>query len=175
MSSVYNVTGRGRRRFSIAGDFTNNDTFTAQSGTVTFDGTGQSILGSTAFYNLTKSVAAADTLTFQAGQTTTINGTVTLNGAAVNLLALRSTTPGTQWLFNVNAGASKAIDYVDVQDSDASGSDSSQHPIDPTNSVNSGNEPRIARVARLTRCSSLKKLLHRVAYVLKHEYPRPPK
>ena len=124
---------------SVGGNFSNFDTFTARSGTVTFDGTDQSILGSTTFYNLTKSVAAAETLTFQAGQTTTINGTVTLNGAAGNLLSLRSDSPGSQWIFNVTAGATKAIDYVDVQDSDAGGSDASQLPIGPTNSVDSGN------------------------------------
>lgn len=124
---------------TVGGNFTNFDTFTARSGTVTLDGTGQSILRSTTFYNLTKSVAAADTLTFEAGHTTTINGTVTLNGSAANLLSLRSQTPGTRWNFNVSAGAIKAIDYVDVQDSDASGSDASQKPIGPTNSVDSGN------------------------------------
>jgi len=124
---------------TVGGNFTNLDTFTARNGTVTLDGTGQSILGSTTFYNLTKSVAAADTLTFQAGQTTTINGTVTLNGATGNLLSLRSDSPGTRWNFNVSAGATKAIDYVDVQDSDASGSDPSQKRIYPTNSVSSGN------------------------------------
>ena len=124
---------------TVGGNFTNLDTFTARNGTVTLDGTGQSILGSTTFYNLTKSVAAAETLTFQAGQTTTINGTVTLNGAAANLLSLRSDSPGTRWNFNVSAGATKAIDYVDVQDSDASGSDPSQLPITPTNSVDSSN------------------------------------
>ena len=124
---------------TMAGDFRNLDTFTARSGTVTFDGTGQKIEGSTTFYNLTKSAAVAETLTFQAGQTTTINGTVTLSGAAGNLLSLRSDTPGTQWNFIVTAGATKVIDYVDVQDSDASGSDVSHRPIRPTNSVDSGN------------------------------------
>ena len=124
---------------TVGGNFTNLDTFTARNGTVTLDGTGQSILGSTAFYNLTKSVAAADTLTFQAGQTTTINGTVILNGAAGNLLSLRSDTPGTRWNFTVSAGATTATDFVDVQDSDASGSDPSQLPVLPTNSVDSGN------------------------------------
>ena len=124
---------------TVGGNFTNLDTFTARSGTMTFDGTGQSILGSTTFYNLTKSVAAADTLTFQASQTTTINGTVTLNGAAANLLSLRSNAPGTRWNFVVATGAIKAIDYVDVQDSDASGSDASHKPIGPTNFVDSGN------------------------------------
>ena len=124
---------------TVAGNFTNLDTFTARSGTVTLDGTGQTISGSTTFYNLTKSIAAADTLTFAAGQTTTISGTVTLNGTAGNLLSLRSDTPGTRWNFTVNAGATKAIDYVDVQDSDVSGSDPSHIRFNPPNFVNSGN------------------------------------
>jgi len=124
---------------TLGGNFRNVSTFTARNGTVTFDGTGQSILGSTTFYNFTKSVAVADTFTFLATDTTTINGTVTLNGAAGNLLSLRSDTPGTRWNFIVTAGATKVIDYVDVQDSDASGSDASHRPIGPTNSVDSGN------------------------------------
>ncbi len=126
---------------NVGGDFENRQIFTARSGAVTFDGTGQSILGSTTFYNLTKIVAVADTLTIRSipPSTLTINGTVTLNGAAGNLLSLRSDTPGTRWNFNVSAGATKAIDYVDVQDSDASGSDAIQKPIGPSNSVDSGN------------------------------------
>ncbi len=124
---------------TVGQNFTNMDTFTARNGTVTLDGTSQTISGSTTFYNLTKTVAAADTLTFEQNETTTIDGTVTLTGAAGNLLSLRSETPGTQWNFIVTAGAIKAIDYVDVQDSNASGSDASRKPIGPTNSVDSGN------------------------------------
>ncbi|MHC4446781.1 MAG: beta strand repeat-containing protein, partial [Planctomycetota bacterium] len=124
---------------TVAGDFTNQDIFTARSGTVTLDGTGQTISGTTTFFNLTKSVAVADTLTFEAGSTTGIDGTVTLNGAAGNRLSLRSSTPGSRWNIGVSAGATKAIDYVDVQDSSANPSHSSQQPIGPTNSINSGN------------------------------------
>ena len=119
----------------------NSGSFTENTSTVLLNGTGQSISGSTTFYNLTKSVAAADTLTFQASQTTTIatGGTVTLNGASGQLLSLVSDNPGTRWNFTVNAGATKVISYVDVQDSDASGSDSTQKKIDPSSSINSGN------------------------------------
>ena len=91
---------------TVAGNWTNNDTFTARTGTVTLDGTSQAINGSATFYNLTKSVASADTLTFQESQTTTIatGGTVTLNGASGQLLSLVSSSPGTNWNFNVAAG-----------------------------------------------------------------------
>jgi hypothetical protein len=123
---------------NVASNWTNSGTFTAQTGTVTLDGTGQSITGDTTFYNLTKSVAAAETLTFGVGSTQTINGTVTLNGASANLLSLVSSSPGTHWNFNVAAGATKAIDYVDVSWSDASGSDATQKPINPTNFTDGG-------------------------------------
>ena len=125
---------------SIAGDLARSaGAFAHNSGTVTLDGTAQTISGSTSFFNLTKSVAAADTLTFEATSTQTITGTVTFGGAAANLLSLVSGTPGTRWSLNMSAGATKAIFYVDVQDSDASGSDTSQTPINPSDSVNSGN------------------------------------
>jgi hypothetical protein len=86
-------------------------------------------------------VAAADTLTFEAGQTTTIaaGGTVTLNGASGQLLTLASSTGSSAWNFTVNATATKAISYVTVSWSDASGSDASQKPIDPSNSTDGGN------------------------------------
>jgi hypothetical protein len=125
---------------SVAGDFTRaGGTFTHNSGTVTLDGTGQAISGSTTFNNLTKTAAATDTLTFEAGFTETIVGTVTLTGAGGNLLNLRSSIEDTPWNFTVNAGATKDISYVDVKDSDASGSDATQKPINPTYSVDSGN------------------------------------
>ena len=54
-------------------------------------------------------------------------------------MALRSGTPGSRWYFSLNAGATKSIDYVDVEDSDASNSDLSHKPINPTNSVDVGN------------------------------------
>ncbi|MBF0595723.1 MAG: hypothetical protein HQL22_12265, partial [Candidatus Omnitrophica bacterium] len=53
---------------SVAGTWNNaGGAFTAQAGTVTLNGASQSILGSTGFFNLTKSVASAATLTFSAG------------------------------------------------------------------------------------------------------------
>ncbi len=107
---------------TVSGNWTNNDSFTADTSTVIFDGSNQAINGSTTFYNLTKSVASADTLTFDAAGTQSIaaGGHVSFNGAADNLLRLRSSSTPTQWGFNVDAGATTDIHYVDVQDSDAS-------------------------------------------------------
>ncbi|MCF6346301.1 MAG: hypothetical protein L3J00_07520 [Thiomicrorhabdus sp.] len=78
-------------------------------------------------------------MTFAAGQSYSINGTATLQGASGQLITLTSSIPGTRWNFLLNSGASKAIDYVNVSWSDASGSHSTQKPILPTNSNNGGN------------------------------------
>ncbi len=86
-----------------------------QVGEVVLDGTGQLISGTLTFYDLTKTVAAADTLTFGQGSTTTVLGTMTLQGASGQLLSLRSSTPGNQWL--VYPSGTRTINYLDVQDS----------------------------------------------------------
>ncbi len=138
-SSGTNQIDAGSATINIGGNWINNDTFTAGTSTVNLNGANQILKGSTSFYNLSKSVASADTLIFSAGTTQTITGTATLNGASGQLLSLRSGTPGTRWNFNLATGASKAISYVDVQDSDASGSDVSQLELNPAYSVDSGN------------------------------------
>ncbi|MDH5731861.1 MAG: hypothetical protein OEZ58_22995, partial [Gammaproteobacteria bacterium] len=124
---------------TLSGNWSNSGSFTADTSSVVFNGTGQSISGTTTFNHFTKSVVAADTLTFEATKTQSFNGTVTLNGAAAQLLSLRSSIATTQWGFDLNASATKTISYVDVQDSDASASDSSFLPILPSNSTNSNN------------------------------------
>jgi hypothetical protein len=117
----------------VAGNFTRSGgTFTHSSGTVTLNGTNQSITGSTTFSNLSKSVSSADTLTFGAGTTQTVAGALTLSGASGQLLSLRSSNNGDIWYVNpTNATAS----YVDVKDS----TNLRETAIFPTNSVDSGN------------------------------------
>lgn len=104
----------------IAGDFLNSGTLQSNSvgESVTLDGTNQTIGGttSTTFYDLIKSVTAADTLTFASGTTTTITNTTVLTGTDGNQLTLNSTTPGSQWSINA-AVAGRTINYVSVQDS----------------------------------------------------------
>jgi len=127
---------------NIAGDWTNNGGYSA-SNTVIFDGTNQTISGSTTFNNFQKTDSnnnGSDVLlTFEDGKTQTIAGTLTLSGLdgddRVNLV---SDSPGTQWLLTANG--SFAIDFVDVTDSDASGGNSIQHSntIDGGNNLNWG-------------------------------------
>ena len=97
-----------------AGNWSKSGTFTKGTGTVSLDGTGRSVTGSTSFYNLTKTVTSADTLTFAAGSTTTVTGTLTLQGQSGKLLSLRSSSEGNRWKIDPTG---RSIQYVDVKDS----------------------------------------------------------
>ncbi|MFC1749707.1 beta strand repeat-containing protein [Pseudomonadota bacterium] len=123
---------------TFSGNWDNNGTFTAGTSSVVLNGASQQLYGSATFNDLTKSVTSAATLTFEAGQTTTIGGAVTLNGASGQLLTLASSTGSSAWNFTVNSGATKSISYVSVSWSDASGSDVSQKPINPSNYTDGG-------------------------------------
>ncbi|OGY31152.1 MAG: hypothetical protein A2805_00615 [Candidatus Andersenbacteria bacterium RIFCSPHIGHO2_01_FULL_46_36] len=105
----------GSAAITVSGAWTNSGTFTANSGTVTLDGTDQTIAGSSTFYNFTKSVASAATLTFTAGTTQTITNTTTLNGASGQLLSLRSSADASVW--SINPQGTRTISYLDIKDS----------------------------------------------------------
>ena len=118
---------------TVAGNFTNSGTFTHSSGTVTLDGTDQTLSGATTFNNFTKTVASAATLTLPASTTQTIDGTLTLKGLLDNLLSLRSSAPGTQW--SIDAPGIKNIEYLDIKDASSENSAISC----TTGCINSGN------------------------------------
>jgi len=84
----------------IGGDFiSTGPVFVANEGTVELVGTDQYIRGSTTFYNLTKVAEAEDVLTFKPGDTQTIAGALTLEGAgASEHLSLVSYTGGDAWM-----------------------------------------------------------------------------
>lgn len=104
----------------IKGNWTNSSSssvFQSSSGTVQLNGTNQIITGATNFPNLTKTVTAADTLTFTAGAAhkTIVTGTLTLQGAAGQLLSLRSSSTGAQW--QIDPRGTRTLSYLDVEDS----------------------------------------------------------
>jgi hypothetical protein len=103
--------------FNVSGNWTNNGTFNHKDGTVTLVGTGKIISGATSFFNLTKNVTTADTLTFTSGSAnkTTITNILNLTGASGQLLSLRSSSPGTQW--EIDPQGNRNISYLDVKDS----------------------------------------------------------
>ncbi len=100
---------------NIGGNFSNAGTLTSRSGTTTFNGTNQTILGSVTFYNFVKTVVSAATLTFEAGSTQTINGTLTLQGAVGQLLSLVSSVTNSVW--HINPISSRVVSYLNVKDS----------------------------------------------------------
>ena len=103
--------------FNVSGNWDNSGTFNHKDGTVTLDGTNQTISGTATFYDLTKTVASAATLTFENGSTnkTTIAHTLTLKGATGQLLSLRSDTAESQW--EIDPQGTRAIEFLDVKDS----------------------------------------------------------
>ncbi len=92
-------------------------TFTHNSGLVFFNGTNQTLSGSTTFNAFKKTASTSATLTFASGSTQTILGALTLTGASSSaLLSLRSGTAGNQWKIDVQGVRNLA--YLDVKDSE---------------------------------------------------------
>ena len=101
---------------TVGGNWSNSGTFIPRTGTVTLNGTGQTLSGSTTFYNLTKSASTTNSLTFTASTTQTISNAMTFTGAASNLLSLKSSSNGVQW--NINPQGTRTISYLNVTNSD---------------------------------------------------------
>lgn len=126
----------------FSGDtWTNEGTFTHKDGTVNFDGSNQEIVGSNTWYNFTKAITTARTLTVDNTSTQTFEKNLTLNGISEQLLSILSDSAGSAFDFVMTSDAVKTkLEYLSVKDSDASSSDASHKPIEPTDSVDvSGN------------------------------------
>jgi len=109
----------GNENIEVQGDWSNTaGTFTS-TGTVSLTGGNQVINGNTTFYNLSKTVSSALTLSFAASSTTTVSNTLTLQGASGNLLSLRSNSTGTRW--NLIPQGTLSIQYLNVRDSNNTG------------------------------------------------------
>ncbi len=78
---------------------------------VVLSGTNQTISGSNTFHSLTKTVAAAATLTITDGTTQTVTAAVTLQGASGQLLTLQGTSTA-GW--TIAAPATQTLSYLDV-------------------------------------------------------------
>ena len=80
--------------------------------------------------------ATTRAMQFAAGSTQTVNGTLTLQGSAGNLLALRSSSSGSTWSLTPNG--TRTCSYVDVKD----GINAVAPAINPASSTDSGNTTR---------------------------------
>ena len=128
----------GGNAIVLDGDWINNDAFTHGGNTVTLNGTNQTLYGTTTFNNLAKTPTAVDTLTFENGNTQTIEGTLTLTGvSSSNLLSLRSTATGTPWLIDPQSTVS--VSNLDVQDSTNSNATAIECTTDCTDSGSNTN------------------------------------
>ncbi|MEK6527294.1 MAG: hypothetical protein AABZ36_00205, partial [Nitrospirota bacterium] len=120
--------------FNVAGDFAHSvgATFTNSSGTVTFDSSATAVIsGDTTFNNLTCTTAGKQ-LTFTAGTTQTVAGTLTMTGAPGNLILLRSSAPASKW--GITLSSAQSVSLLDVKDSDAN-----TNTVTCVNCLDSGN------------------------------------
>ena len=102
---------------TVSGNWTNSGALTPGTHKVTLDGTLQTLSGATTFYDLTKNVTSADTLTFtsKTANRTTITHTLDLKGQDNKLLFLRSSSDNIQW--EIDPKGTRNIAYLDVKDS----------------------------------------------------------
>ncbi len=118
IGSGHTFSASGSAGFTISGNFTNNGTFTANSGTVTFNGAGASVLTysvATSFYNLTVSTASKE-VDFDHLHQTNVTGTLTASGGACSSkVKLYSDLAGSQYALNVSATG--AVRFADIKDS----------------------------------------------------------
>jgi len=108
---------------AVAGDWDNAGTFNAGTSTVQLVDdcslASATISGDTTFANLEMTTTSGFLYSFTAGSTQTVTGALALQGAAANLLTIRSTLDGSEAFLNVQGSSSG--DFVDVQDNDATG------------------------------------------------------
>jgi hypothetical protein len=129
------ITLSANSGINLNGNWVNSGTFVHNNGYVNFVGSfDQSLTGSTTFGDLAIFGSTARTVTFEAGSTQTVVGDLLLQGAAGNLLSLRSSSSPTKW--KINAPANQTVAFVNVKDSDASGG---QLIAADGNSVDAGN------------------------------------
>ena len=111
------LTAADDSTITLTGDFTNNGSFTPNTSTVVFAGSGTSTIGgskATTFYNLTCETPGK-TLAFPASSlTTTVTNAFTVNGAADTPITLTGTS-GT-WKLDV-APARASVQYAVVENS----------------------------------------------------------
>ena len=105
----------GNFPINVAGNWVNRDVFLPRQNMVTLNGTGQSILGETTFYDLKKNVAVADTLTFEAGKLQIVLHTTDLKGTETGNISLVSSEPETQW--KIDPRGTRVVSWISITDS----------------------------------------------------------
>jgi len=125
----------------VGGDWNVSGTFTPGTGTVQFiDGKSPSVIsGDNQFYTLSATTLTGKHLSFEGAKTQTVAHALNLQGAAGNLLVLRSSAQDRQAIIGLQAEGTQTIAYVDVRDHRAPGQHLASGPAAGFNSVDSGN------------------------------------
>jgi hypothetical protein len=98
----------------VGDDWSNSGVFNEGTSTVDFTGNNISVVGSTTFHNLVVVETANDftdpRVTFTAGATYVVGGTLQMNGLDVNdRVTLLSSIPGTRWNISITSGQGNVI------------------------------------------------------------------
>ena len=134
----------GSGQINLSGDWVNQGTFNAQTGTVQVtDGCGTTLSqlsGDTTFNRFVASTSSGKQLQPASGSTQTFAGGLTLNGTGPDKLLIRTSSAGATAAFTLNQGASQSISGINVQDIDSSaGKTIAPGPPKSFNSVDAGN------------------------------------
>ncbi|MBQ6780287.1 MAG: hypothetical protein IJP62_03530, partial [Treponema sp.] len=116
--------------FMVSGNWTNNGTFTATAGTITFTGENATLSGdnifSTAAFSASTTLSGSNSftdficetggviLTFGAGKTQTVNGNLTLKGESENLITLTSEN---EWEIKPSDNSEISVAYTKIVNS----------------------------------------------------------
>jgi hypothetical protein len=109
----------------LGGDWTDNGTFNAGTGTVQFADlcalASATISGNTTFLNVSFVSSSGKNYVFAVGSTQTVAGLLTIAGTAGSPIQFRSGTPGQTAFINLLGGGTQAIQHVGVTDVWATG------------------------------------------------------
>lgn len=133
----------GSGSINLSGDWTNQGTFKAQTGSVNItDGcstTVSRVTGDSTFNRFGAITTTGKQLEPAAGSSQTFSGGLTLGGSGSDRLLVRTSSPGTTAAFTLNQGASQSISGIDVADIDSSAGETiAPGPPARFNSVDSG-------------------------------------
>ena len=117
------LAGGANTIFINAGDTTLNatGTFTKNTSTVDFTGSGCNITGDWDYYNLTLNPSSNVTVNTAATLTVDASGTFTATATSGNEIIFKSSVDTVQFDFDLSAGATQDVDYVIATDVDSSG------------------------------------------------------
>jgi cysteine-rich repeat protein len=115
------IASGASKTITVAGNIENHAGFERGSGTVTLDGTNQTVSGSTIFNVLRKVATTALTLTLDFTARQSASGSLVLTGAdASTRMSIRSTKSGSTARLVLDTAGNQTLRYLDVRDNRAS-------------------------------------------------------